>query len=244
MSAVWRITGRVATYGRSPLSAQPHVITVSVTPPGRNRIMGRCQLIAVILSVILAACQANEERRVARLLEPNPTPASFSLCHGNSCRLRTDVSLSEAQWAQVRAQFVPAPPSALAERRRIAAAIGLLESLTGRLAGTQDDAPGMGVHWNPDGQFDCIDEATNSTAYLRMLAADGLIRFHTIGLPSNRFVLTAWGPSNTATIAEVSTGKVFAVESYFRPNGEPAYVLPLETWRAGWVPEEGTPPEV
>jgi len=50
--------------------------------------------------------------------------------------------------------------------------------LTGRQAGTLEDAPGMGVHWNPDGQLDCIDEATNSTAYMRMMAADGLIRFH------------------------------------------------------------------
>lgn len=78
----------------------------------------------------------------------------------------------------------------------------------------------MGVHWNPDGQLDCIDEAANSTAYLRMMAADGLIRFHQVGLPANRFVVAAWGPSNTATITEITSGSSYA------------------------VPEDGLPPEI
>lgn len=191
---------------------------------------------------VLAACQSNEEHRVAKLLDANPTPAKYSVCHGNSCRLRTEVSLSPAEWAQVRALFDPAPKDAAAERHQIALATGLLEVFTGRQAGTLEDAPGMGVHWNPDGQLDCIDESTNSTAYMRMMAADGLIRFHDIGLPANRFVITAWGPSNTATIKERATGKIFAVDSYFRANGEPADVLPLDIWTAGWVPEDGPPP--
>jgi hypothetical protein len=191
---------------------------------------------------VLAACQSHEEHRVAKLLDPNPTPAKYTVCHGNSCRLRTEVSLSSAEWAQVRALFDPPPKDAAAERHQIALATGLLEILTGRQAGTLEDAPGMGVHWNPDGQLDCIDEATNSTAYMRMMAADGLIRFHDIDLPANRFVITAWGPSNTATIKERTTGKVYAVDSYFRANGEPADILPLDVWTAGWVPEDGPPP--
>ena len=191
---------------------------------------------------VLAACQTNEEHRVAKLLDANPTPAKYSVCHGNSCRLRTEVSLSPAEWAQVRALFDPAPKDAAAERHQIALATGMLEIFTGKQAGTLEDAPGMGVHWNPDGQLDCIDEATNSTAYMRMMAADGLIRFHDIGLPANRFVITAWGPSNTATVKERATGKVFAVDSYFRANGEPADILPLDVWTAGWVPEDGPPP--
>jgi hypothetical protein len=193
-------------------------------------------------ALVLEACQSNEEHRVAKLLEANPTPAKFRVCHGNSCRLRTEVSLSSAEWAQVRAMFDPQPVDARAERHQIARATALLEVFTGRQASTLEDAPGMGVHWNPDGQLDCIDESANSTAYLRMMTADGLIHFHDIGLPANRFVITAWGPSNTATIRERTTGAVYAVDSYFRANGEPADILPLDVWTAGWVPEDGPPP--
>jgi hypothetical protein len=200
-------------------------------------------LISLISAVfVLAACQTHEEHRVAKLQEANPIPAKFSICHGNSCRLRSPISLSTAEWAQVRALFDPPPADARAERHQIALATGLLETLAGKQAGTLDDAPGMGVHWNPDTQLDCIDESTNSTEYMRMMAADGLIRFHDIGLPANRFVISAWGPSNTATISERATGKVYAVDSYFRANGEPADILPLDVWTAGWVPEDGPPP--
>jgi hypothetical protein len=198
--------------------------------------------VAVFMAIVLAACQSHEEHRIAKLLDANPTPAKFSACHGNSCRLRTEISLSAAEWAQVRALFDPPPADALAERHQIARATGLLEIFTGRQAGTLEDAPGMGVHWNPDSQLDCIDESTNSTGYLRMMAADGLIRFHDIGLPANRFIITAWGPSNTATIKERATGKVYAVDSYFRANGEAADIVPLDVWSAGWVPEDGPPP--
>jgi hypothetical protein len=138
--------------------------------------MYRSIVVGGIMLGMLGGCRANEEQRVAKLQEANPTPARFSICHGNSCRLRTDVSLSTEEWAQVGALFDPAPADALAERRQIARAIGLLETFSGRRADTLEDAPGMGVHWNPDGQLDCIDEATNSTTYLRMMAADRLIR--------------------------------------------------------------------
>lgn len=196
----------------------------------------------ISLAIALSACQSHEEHRVAKLVEANPTPAKFSVCHGNSCRLRTAVSLSTAEWAQVRALFDPPPADAHAERQQIARATGLLEILIGRQAGTLEDAPGMGVHWNRDGQLDCIDEATNSTEYLRMMAADGLIRFHDIGMPANRFKFAAWGPSNTATISERATGKIYAVDSYFRANGQPADILPLDVWTAGWEPQDGPPP--
>jgi len=198
---------------------------------------------AAATALLLNACAAQEESRVAKLLDPNPTPASFKACYGNSCRLHSQVGLSPEQWQQVRTVFDPAPADALDERRAVARAVAVLERFTGQQTGTSEDAPGMGVHLDPDGQLDCIDESTNSTSYLRMMAADGLIRFHHVGFPAHRFVLSAWGPSNTATMRETATSKRYAVESYFRENGQPAYVLPLDIWVEGWTPEDGTPPE-
>ena len=166
MTLQWRM---VAAHSVQPLAIRSSML---------QRPLPNLVLISTIF--VLAACQNNEEHRVAKLLDPSPMPAKYSVCHGNSCRLRTEVSLSPAEWAQVRALFDPPPKDAAAERHQIALATGQLEIFTGRQAGTLDDAPGMGVHWNRDGQLDCIDEATNSTAYMRMMAADGLIRFTTL----------------------------------------------------------------
>jgi hypothetical protein len=190
----------------------------------------------------LAACAGHEEARIGSIAEIHPTPAHYSLCHGNGCRLHTDISLSTAEWQGVRAIFTPPATDAVVERKQISLAVGRLEILAGRQASTLDDAPGMGVHWEEDGQLDCVDETVNTTQDLRMFAADGLLRFHHAGAPGHRFVLSAWGPSNTATVIENATGKVYAVDSYFLANGEPASVVPLDLWVAGWVPEDGPPP--
>ncbi len=190
----------------------------------------------------LAACAGHEEARIGSIAEIHPTPAHYSLCHGNGCRLHTDISLSTAEWQGVRAIFTPPATDAVVERKQISLAVGRLEILAGRQAGTLDDAPGMGVHWEEDGQLDCVDETVNTTQDLRMFAADGLLRFHHAGAPGHRFVLSAWGPSNTATVIENATGKAYAVDSYFLANGGPASVVPLDLWVAGWVPEDGPPP--
>jgi hypothetical protein len=191
--------------------------------------------------VLLAGCAAHEEARVAKRLDPDPTPAAFTACYGNSCRLSSQVSLAPEQWQEVRDAFDPPPADAAAERRAVAQAVAALERFTGEQTGTSEDAPGMGTQLHLDGQLDCIDEAANSTAYLRMMQADGLIRFHEVGLPAHRFVIDAWGPSNTATMRDIATGQRYAVESYFGRNGEPPYVMPLELWVEGWWPGDPLP---
>jgi hypothetical protein len=200
-------------------------------------------VLALSMVCLLAGCAVHEEARVAKLQEADPVPASFSVCHGNSCRLRSDISLSEAEWRRVHDVFATAPADAVAERKLIARSIAMLEVMVGQQAGTLEDKPGVGLEWNTDAQLDCIDEAINSTAYLRMMAADELLRFHRVGPPAHRFVLSAGGPSNTATITEIATGKRFAVDSFFLGNGEPPSILPLDLWLTGWEPEDGPPPE-
>src|SRR5262245_30452016 len=84
-------------------------------------------LSAMVACLLVGACAEQEEYRVAKLLDPQPTPASFKACYGNSCRLHGQVHLSPDQWEQVRAVFEPPPADALAERRAVEQAIAVLE---------------------------------------------------------------------------------------------------------------------
>src|SRR5215475_4604397 len=77
----------------------------------------------------LAACAGHEEARIGSIAEVHPTPAHYSLCHGNGCRLHTDISLSTAEWQEVRAIFTPPAADAVAERKLISLAVGRLEIL-------------------------------------------------------------------------------------------------------------------
>lgn len=213
-------------------------------------------LAATLLAALLAGCALNGSRGDIAVIRSQdarsgmiaretrfigrPVPARFTVCHGNTCARISEVHLSTAQWQQVRRIFNPPPPDAAAEREAIRRAIALIERLVGPQAGTSGDlgmnVPGFGL----PGQMDCIDEATNTTVYLRMLQDDGLLRFHTLGQRTTRgyFRLLPGPPHSTAVIRETASGARYAVDSWFLDNGQPPFIVPLAKWKAGWEPPQ------
>ena len=126
----------------------------------------------------------------------------------------------------------------------MAYAIAHIEVKVGAKLGIKDRA---GMQFTASGdpeQLDCVDEAVNTTTYLRLIAERGLLRWHRAGLPANR-LLDLVNAHNTAVVTDTSTGIAYAVDSWFYDNGTPAVVLPLATWRAGWDPLNGdtVPPD-
>src|SRR5262245_10887038 len=95
--------------------------------------VGRCAggLLALLA---LAACDANQQptNSIAGMQAlfqlPPPRPAEFYVCHEHGCKEKTRVSLSGAEWGQVRALMSPAAANAADERARIARATALLET--------------------------------------------------------------------------------------------------------------------
>lgn len=167
----------------------------------------------------------------------DPTPAHFSVCYEHTCGKVRQLSLREEDWQSVRVLFNPAPQDAAAEREDIARAVAQMERLVGPLTGTAHDRgrnfKGVGIA----GQMDCIDESTNTTTYLIMMAHDGLLQWHTVEDRVTRgFFIFGW-PHTTAVIRDTTDNQRFAADSWFLDNGEEPYILPLETWRDGWQPE-------
>jgi hypothetical protein len=191
-------------------------------------------LLAILIPILLGGCSTLEEHRVGALVEYDAAPASFRVCHGSGCRIETPVDLDERAWDRVRALFEPAAGTAPEERRRVADAIGLMERLVAKQAGTANDAGRNLAVADQSTQLDCVDEAVNSSTYLHMIAADRLLRFHAVDPPAHRGgVILA---HNTAVLRELATGRRYAVDSWFYDNGAPAVVLPLQTWLDGWEP--------
>jgi len=168
----------------------------------------------------------------------HPLPGHFTICHGNTCRLISSVSLDAAQWRAVIAEFRPRPDDAGREREAIRRAVALLERFSGAQTGTAADlgrnAAGRGLA----GQMDCIDEAANTTVYLSLLRDAGLLRFHQVEYRTNRgvFAFTGGIPHATAVIRDRDSGQRYAVDSWFLDNGEPPFIVPMADWRAGWEP--------
>jgi hypothetical protein len=211
-----------------------------MAPQAINRAATACApLLLPCLLLLLNGCGSMEAHRVGALVEHAPKPTAFRVCHGSNCRIETPVSLSAEDWSRVRAQFQPPPATAAEERRRIAGAIGLMEQLAAPQAGTARDVGRNLAVSDQSTQLDCVDEAVNSSTYLHLIEAEGLLKFHTIEMPAHRGgVILA---HNTAVVRENATGQRYAVDSWFYDNGAPAVVLPLQTWLNGWEPGDSPP---
>jgi hypothetical protein len=190
---------------------------------------------------VLALCgagAAHAETFVRADIVTDPTPGRFSVCHGGTCTIVSQVALNEAQWVRITAVFSPASSDAQDERARIAEAIARFEIIVGAITDTSDDRAEnqFGKSWTS--QMDCIDESTNTTTYLTMLAQAGLLRWHRVEDRVTRgWFLFGW-PHTTAVVSEVKTGARWVVDSWFFENGKPPVIVPLELWKTGWRPDK------
>ena len=211
-------------------------------------------LISLIFVFCLSACTAQpySEQAITPISNPSdlqsltansnkpfieqPQPDNYSICLHNTCSEIAFVSLSDVQWQNIESLFFPKSSSAQQERQQIKLAFALLERYTGQQTGTFLDRAENDLSHGIQGQMDCIDEATNSTVYLRLLQNAHLLTWHTQSSRTSRGFLTS--PHNTATILELKTQQRFAVDSWFEANGESPHIVPLAEWKAGWEPQK------
>ncbi len=168
----------------------------------------------------------------------------FVHCYDYGCKTTHEVRYSETQWQEIRRIFTAGELSMDDEKQAIRRAVGLMETFSGEIAGTHVDVAGNYPGYDDFvKQMDCIDESTNTFQYLSALDELGLLRWHRVDLKERRIVwfITHW----TATIAEIDSGQRFAVDSWYRDNGEPPYLQPIADWRrkrdwpASYNPELG-----
>ena len=175
---------------------------------------------------------------IYRIYHTKPSLTAFEICQGGGCVQSDILQLTEAEWDNVVQIFSPLPASAEAEREAIAKAIGALEDMVGTKVGTTADRAGTFNNSDYLHQQDCNDEAINSTTYMRLMQQAGLLRFHEIlDTRTRKFFFTGW-PHSTAAIREQATKAEYAVDSWFYDNGFPATILPMATWKDGYIPTD------
>ena len=164
-----------------------------------------------------------------------PRGNTVYVCSGYGCQKQTAVSFGEKLPAIAELmKKTKKADSAFEERRAIAYAVGYMETYAGEVAGTKNDRPGM--DWDGSGdptQQDCVDEATNTTAYMLVLQNNGLLKYHTVGRPFSRgnilLGVSNW-PHWTGVLWETSNKQKWAVDSWIYQNGENPAVVEAEKW--------------
>lgn len=193
----------------------------------------------LLLSCCIAALPAHADVGVMnRVLQQTPALSGIAICHGGGCARVTTAAIAPDAWGELQAICQPALPDAEAERACIAETLGAFERVMGASTGTDADRGGTFGNSDHAGQMDCNDEAINTTNYLKLMQQHGLLQFHQIMDVARRgFFFNGW-PHTTAVIREIDSGQRYAVDTWFYDNGQPAVIIPFETWKSGWKPDD------
>ncbi len=201
-----------------------------------NSLTSRLFFSTILFSLNFSAYAALSD--ITRIFRQTPSLSQFEVCHSGGCAESNQLSISDAEWRGVVQLFSPKATNAADERAQLSRAIGEIERMVGAKNGTSTDLAGTFDSGNTPGQLDCNDEAINTTTYMRLLKANGLVQLHEIEDTRTRnFFFTGW-PHSTAVIRDIKTGERYAVDSWFYDNGHAATIVPFATWKANYQPED------
>lgn len=158
--------------------------------------------------------------------------ATIIYCHGYGCTARSRVNLTPAEMAKLRTLVTAGKTSPAAERQALGKAQSWYERTVGAVLGTSKDKPKGDFQGAYDlSQLDCIDESTNTTAFLKLIESRGWLSQHTVGKPRTRgFFLDRRYPHNTAVVIEKGSGEAWAIDSWIPANGEIPDIKPISIW--------------
>ena len=159
---------------------------------------------------------------------------AIPVCYDFGCKNSAVVNLPITEWAEVVGWFNPVAETPAQEREQIKQAIGWMEVLIGKHTPTHRDlAFDLPADQNDvsdlfPGQQDCIDEAVNTTTYLRLLELNGFFKHHTVIEQAYRSAI--FDQHWAGQIMEKSSGTRFVVDSWFQPNGYLPIIQASKDW--------------
>lgn len=153
----------------------------------------------------------------------------FIQCFDFGCKSQQEMRFSQSQWNNIEQLFNTGKLDQKQEKQAIRKAIALMEQYSGEITGTTLDKAGNYPGYDIEKQMDCIDESTNTYQYLVALQDLDYLQWHRVEPKIRRIVwfISHW----TAVISEVGTGKRFAVDSWYRDNGEYPYLQAVNDWQ-------------
>lgn len=151
------------------------------------------------------------------------------MCYDFGCKSTRELSFNAEQWSSIYQIFHKPALSPWWEKQQIRQAIARMEEISGSLIGTSQDKAGNYPGEDLPYQQDCIDESTNTFQYLLALQNRNLLFWHTVVEKKRRIVwlATHW----TAVIHETARNQDYAVDSWYRDNGEMPYIQKLSDWQ-------------
>jgi hypothetical protein len=203
------------------------------------------RLLIVLLCAGLSGCVSGggDDPRIHYLsfgAEP-PTGNRVTVCHAYTCKMQSPYTFTSAEINAIAGVMakVKRADTPYEERRAIAYAIARIDTDVGNKLGIKDRA---GMQFTASGdptQMDCVDVATNTTSYLLVMKANGLIKYHTVEGTMSKENLAkglvklnpvAYWPHWSAILKETKSGQKYAVDRWPFDQGENPAVVKVEDW--------------
>lgn len=155
----------------------------------------------------------------------------LSVCYNWSCKSVKRIQFSKSDLEGVRRSMDICKADHLHERlQRVRIGVWRMEVLAQqRIPVIANDLEVNDLDAELEGRMDCIDNASNTTNYLSTLSVLGMLPGWTVGKPQARDMLTKdvhW----TAILTDEGSSERWAVDSWFRPNGNLPFVSPVADW--------------
>lgn len=192
----------------------------------------------VVLAAALGACtyglSSSKEQHFKLYQARMPKGDTVTVCSAYGCQAQTDYAFTRSEINGMIGVFNKAKRSDTPseERRAIGYVIAWIEQAVGRQIGTAADRKSIDFSGAGDSsQQDCVDEATNSTSYMLIMAKHGLIRHHSVESPiSKGSLIDGRWPHYGAHIIEKSSGKDWVVDSSMDTNGKLPIIMRAKDW--------------
>lgn len=168
-------------------------------------------------------------------------PYRLRICYNWQCTKTAFIELDEQDLDTLRLFFYCAAKTPFDQLQQIRLAVAELEHIAERqIPVLGNDLGGNLRDLDQEGRMDCVDNASNTGNYLQFLRQLGLITRFEVGKPARRGG-TYLGRHYTAVLWELDaqgqrTAQGWTVDSWFRDNGKPPYILPLADWEAYKLP--------
>ena len=212
----------------------------------RNALVLLTILVSLCAFPALAASVAFES--IARPLPPEyrieaDGSVALRLCFNWSCAARQRVTFTAAQMDQVVRQMQLCPSGDLHERlQRVRIGIWQMEQLAQKHQPLLANDKGINHHdQDRAGRMDCIDNASNTTTYLKVLRDLGWLPGWSIAEPKVRdqfWFSVHWSAAIVDARSTRPSPAPWVVDSWFRGNGNLPFVMPLADWERGKIPWE------
>ena len=185
----------------------------------------------LLMSAFLASCQSSSSTSGYGSTVSEQTK-QVKICSGFGCIYQQSLAFSAADMDHIHTAFGTQIVDAGMERDAISKIVAWKEILAQRRLNMRTDTK---LSYQRDagvrGQMDCVDESSNTLAFLKFLDQEKLFKFHQpkrIG--ARGFLFDGRYPHKTAVVTDTN-GITWAIDSWKKDGGLPPQIVEYAKWR-------------